>query len=915
MTALLGPQSRIGTRQLIPYDTSSAIYRIATDFLLPEYNNEFGYAVFDRSYFDFGSAPAPIVIGVPVAPASASGVTPLLRATVLDTLAAVSGSAQNPTPIVRPVATLSPATVSTLNPTPIIRPLVTLSTAGLAEPDPIVRITVIDTLAAATAATFDPAFLIGPNVVAIPVMPASASASTPTIQSTVQVTASAASAMAHNPSLKLTVQDVLATALAQTLDPNVVVAEQDLFIDVSLMAVGGSSAIPVIRISALPPLMAGSASSFAPQPKLTVVDTLATGSATTNNPAFLIGPNVVIVPLNPATAASFNPSIRTDVPVPVGASSALFSTPTMREIVQSVLATATGQSFSPSLIARVVGVVAAANASASVPTIIARVIDTLATASALGFAPEFLIGPNAFAVPPMPGSAASFTPFPSSIVRGPYPFGTTFARVGSYGYSGGGLNARMISENKWGDSDHSGTGIDDGIWGPSNATVTSEPSGTNGNRATRLTMNSEGAFDPNYDMYMEFVVLPDRAYPVGSIGHVSFDIRANRSLAPQTSEGDGAGYVFYDATQYEEVPITLDTNWQPVAFDTLPLDGAPGYLDLWLGPQAVPGDWVEVSSLRFILNEDRLTIAATAKPPVANGSADFPVPTTQEGAVFLAIPLATGSGVLLEPLLKSKINGVLAAASGVSIAPTLAAVARPPLAPASGDTFIPTVRARVQATTSAASALGYAPTLTLRVPVPLMQAAGVPFDPDVVESDNSITISVPLTGAAASFFTPSPKNGVQVSVAMASINGNAPTPVIEVYAPTISLGADMKSPIVRSIVLIPNTGAGAQLFDPESTVEIIGSHALATAQAINPKLTLTVTQDVMSVLGQMFAPFVASGSPWAMQFVALARTLFTEATPRTTEADANARSTELEATDRNFDADAVNRRVLAEAKA
>jgi hypothetical protein len=75
----------------------------------------------------------------------------------------------------------------------------------------------------------------------------------------------------------------------------------------------------------------------------------------------------------------------------------------------------------------------------------------------------------------------------------------------------------------------------------------------------------------------------------------------------------------------------------------------------------------------------------------------------------------------------------------------------------------------------------------------------------------------------------------------------------------------------------------------------------ALVSFLDPRLEARVLADRMSAIGTFLEPYLSDDKPWAMQFVALARTLLVEAVVRSTDTDASSRTVDMLARERDTD--------------
>jgi hypothetical protein len=715
------------------------------------------------------------IVAIPLATGSAATGTPKLLAIISPPLASASASLPVPSFLIGPNTFAVPLMgASGLVPLPLIRTTVNNPLAAISgsTSNPTVLLKVLDTLASVSGQTFNPNFLIGPNTFVVPIMTASGLELVPLIRLTVNDPVAEATGVTFNPSLIARVLSGLMGASTQSIDPTFLIGPNLLAVPIMTasaqslnpafligpntivipLSTGSSDAIaPLVRLTAQSPLASGSAATATPTVILRVIDTLATATGQTYNPAFLIGPNTVAVPLMSASGSALATTLKAVVQIPLDLATAATVDPVIRATIQSALASASVLSLDPNVVIQdqpILIDVSLASGSGifRLPALVLRVLGTLSTAavasitgqlrttvqspvsaaSATPFNPAFLIGPNLLAVPVMPGSAGTFVARLRSDVR----------------------VTRMDS-----------------------STLTNTPTATI--RVPDTTALSDALF---------------------------FD--------PSTQEG---------AT----------------------------------------------------------VIAATISNGSSNGFAPIP-------AIVSRVPIAGSDSASFDPTQLARILPTPASSSAAGVSPSVTTQVPAQLIPATGSAT--------------------APKLRLTIPVDVLQAAGFFPEPVVdVQVAFPVTIDVPLGSISANFLTPS-LSGLLITITLstASIDGKDPVPVIEVHAPTMGVSSDGKNPTLHSIVLIPQALGSATGINPSTVTVLPIPMAQAAGMIFDPNLSLTVLSERMEALGTFLEPFLSAEHPWAMQFVALARTLLVEATERNLDVDAGLRALDGIANDREL---------------
>jgi hypothetical protein len=308
-------------------------------------------------------------------------------------LMTVSALAQSPTPIGIPRPPLATASGLQLAPTLSAKPQVPVASASGLFHVPSLKANATAPLATATSLFHAPNFLIGPNIVVVPLMTVAAGSSGPTLRAIAHAPLATAAGASVTPTLVARAALPLATGSASFPIPAFLIGPNTFV--VPLMAASGLSLTPTLRAAASAPLAAISGLMNNPTVLLRVVDTLATATGESFAPAFLIGPNTVVVPLMTVSALSFDPIVEVaDVPivliVDLALANALLSIPTATIRANATLSTGSAATANPSLKTSVQAPISSSDA------------DT--------FDPAFLIGPNLFAVPLMTGSSQQSNP-------------------------------------------------------------------------------------------------------------------------------------------------------------------------------------------------------------------------------------------------------------------------------------------------------------------------------------------------------------------------------------------------------------------------------------------------------------------------------------------------------------------------
>lgn len=560
------------------------------------------------------------------------------------------------------------------------------------------------------------------------------------------------------------------------------------------------------------------------------------------------------------SATTSNPTPRVLPQITLSTGSSAPSTPTPIIKPQSTLSTGSGAPFSPTLkeIAQITLSTGSALALTPTSLIVAQV--PLMTGSALSFDPAFLIGPNTFVVPLMTGSPLLSAPTIQAIVQ------SVLASL-----SGDSFSTTPIATVKPPAGAASANSLD--------------PSLADTIVATLMTA-SASMIDP------AFLIGPNTfSVPLATGSAMEFD-------------------PFINVPVFVAVPLmTGSADSQPPSVKAIAL--IP--LATVTGATGTP------------------TVIAILSPPIASASASLLDPAFFIGPNLFAVPVMTGSGDTLTVVVRSTVQGTLstgsaqsfdplvrltvldsvAAASGDLLPPSTqegATFVVIPRAGSSGDSFVPVPLITAQIPRSTGSASASNPTLKITIPVSVAVAAGLFSDPDVViQAAQPITVSVTLSQADAQFFPPSLSDKILVTVASASIDGAAPTPVIEVHSPLVGVSADGKTPVLKSIVLVPQLVGSLTGIDP-STVQVFPmSLASADGMLLDPTIEARVVVDDMSAIGTFLEPFIKAGSPWAMQFVAMTRTLAFETIERSLDLNALARVLTFDAEGRVLDMEALAR--------
>jgi hypothetical protein len=644
--------------------------------------------------------------------------------TISVVLATATGLQSVPTPKVLPQIPVQTASALEQPPTLIIRPDIPLpvATALLSIPDvkipiladvPLMTVSALaqsptpigiprPPLATATSLFHAPNFLIGPNTVVVPLMTVAAGSSGPTLRAIAHVPLATAAGASVTPTLVARAALPLATGSASFLIPAFLIGPNTFV--VPLMTASGLSLTPTLRAAASAPLAAISGLMNNPTLLLRVVDTLATATGESFAPAFLIGPNTVVVPLMSVSGLASAPTLRAIVQIPLATLAAATLDPTIRAVIQNVLATASALSFDPVVEVADVPIVlivdlALANALLSIPTAIIRANVTLSTGSAATgnpslktsvqapisssdadtIDPAFLIGPNLFAIPLMTGSSQQSNPTLRLIAQIP----------------------RALSD------------ID--TIDPSLRLTIPLP----------LSVSTGESFAPATQEGATFIAVP--ISNGSSQGFVPLNVL---TVPVPASSASGATQ---NPSPFVRVPAPVSTGSA--------LLSVPSIKATVLPPSMTASGSASAPTLR-------LTIPA----PLAAAAGLFHEPfvdVVTETPITVEVPLSSADAQFFPPSLADRIQVTLATASIAGAAPVPAIEIHSPLINVAADGKTPQLHSIVLIPQSSGSAAGIDPSSVAMIPAPMTQADGLLFDPSL-----ELTVIADRMTALGSFLQP-----------------------------------------------------------------------------------------------------------------------------------------------------------------